>query len=237
MIYLYFEAKGITVSTTENNWQFDSLLTKRLQKHSGGYQNLDSRGNQVLINYRHTSDPQRITRQVSVGDILNQNNNFDLSLIKDRVVLIGVTAASVQDLHDTPYGEMRGICVHAHAVSQIISAVEDNRPLIWWLPLWGDICFIWLWSFTGGLIIWRFSKPLNRILITGIFLVVLYGLCWKIFIVGGWLPLIPSAIALFISGCSFIVIIRSDLRVTKIYKLRSYINLKKLHSNSMNRII
>ncbi|MGD1921341.1 MAG: CHASE2 domain-containing protein, partial [Pleurocapsa sp.] len=61
LTYLYFEAKGITVSTTENNWQFGSLLTKRLQKHSGGYQNLDSQGNQVLVNYRHTKDPQRIT--------------------------------------------------------------------------------------------------------------------------------------------------------------------------------
>ena len=204
LIYLYFEAKGITVSTTENNWQFGSLLTKRLQKHSGGYQNLDSQGNQVLINYRHTSDPQRITQQVSLGDILNQNNNFDPSLIKDRVVLIGVTAASVQDLHDTPYGEMRGICVHAHAVSQIISAVEDNRPLIWWLPLWGDICFIWLWSFTGGLIIWRFFRPFKRIVIIGIGSIFLYAMCWTIFMIGGWFPLIPSVIALFTSGCSLI---------------------------------
>ena len=207
LIYLYLKDKGINVETLENNWQFGSLLTKRLRERSGGYQNLDAQGNQVLINYRHTANPQRIAPQVSLGDILNQNNNFDPSLIKDRVVLIGVTAASVQDLHDTPYGEMRGICVHAHAVSQILSAVEDNRPLLWWLPLWGDICFIWLWSFVGGVIIWRFSRPIYRSIITVTSSIALYGLCWTIFIFGGWLPLVPSAIALFVSGSSLIIIL------------------------------
>lgn len=199
LIYLYLADKGITVSTVQDNWQFGSIRTKRLQKRSGGYQNLDAQGNQILINYRHTANPKQIAQQVSLEDILNLEANFAPNWIKDRVVLIGITASSIQDFHDTPYGEMRGICVHAHAVSQILSAVEDNRPFLWWLPLWGDICFIWFWSILGGLIIWHFSKPFNRIIITGIFSIVLYGLCWTIFIAGGWIPLIPSAIVLFVS--------------------------------------
>ena len=202
LIYLYLKDRGLNISTVDNDWQFDSLLTKRLQKRSGGYQNLNSLGNQLLINYRHTSDPQKITRQVSLGEILNENNNFDPSLIKDRVILIGVTAASVQDLHDTPYGEMRGIYVHAHAVSQILSAIEDRRPLIWWLPFLVDACFIWFWSIMGGLIVWRFSRPSQIIIITGIFLIFLYVVCWTIFLIGGWLSLIPSITALLVSSCS-----------------------------------
>ncbi|MEM7762021.1 MAG: CHASE2 domain-containing protein [Cyanobacteria bacterium P01_A01_bin.40] len=207
LTYLYLEAKGIAVETVGNNWQFGSLVTQRLQKHSGGYQTLDPQGNQILINYRHTADPQQIAQQVSLRDILNPKANFDPSWIKDRIVLIGITAASVQDLHDTPYGKMRGICVHAHGVSQILSAVEDNRPLFWWFPLWGDACFIWLCSLMSGLIIWGPSKPFHRSIMTVILLIALYVFCWRIFIFGGWLPLIPSAIALFTSRSSLIIVL------------------------------
>ena len=97
---------------------------------------------------------------------------------------------------------MRGIYVHAHAVSQILSAVEDRRPLIWWLPFWVDACFIWFWSIMGGLIVWRFSRPSQIIIITGIFLIFLYVVYWTIFLIGGWLPLIPSITALLVSSCS-----------------------------------
>ena len=208
LIYLYLEDKGIAIKTVEDNWQFGSLLTKRLQKRSGGYQNLDAQGNQLLINYRHTENTQQISQQVTLGDILYPKDNFNPNWIKDRVILIGVTATSVQDFHDTPYGEMRGICVHAHAVSQILSAVEDQRPLIWWLPLWGDAAWIWLWSFMGVFIIWRCRKPLNRNIATVILLMILYGSCWILFIQGAWLPLIPSALSLLTSGCSLVTVIR-----------------------------
>ena len=208
MIYLYLEDREIAIKTIKDNWQFGSLVTKRLKQRSGGYQNLDAQGNQLLINFRNTPDPEQIAPEISLGDILNQKVNFEPTLIKDRVVLICVTAPSVQDFHDTPYGELRGTYIHAHAVSQILSAVEDNRPLIWWLPSWGDLGFICFWSLTGGLVVWRFAQPLNRIVITSIVAIALYGGCWSIFILGGWLPLVPSALALIISGCSLMVIVR-----------------------------
>ncbi|MDJ0591158.1 MAG: CHASE2 domain-containing protein [Pleurocapsa sp. MO_226.B13] len=206
LIYLYLEDKGVSVKTVEDNWQFGSLVTKRLQKRSGGYQNLDAQGNQLLINYRHLRDPQQIAPQVSLGDILS--DQIDPTLIKDRVILIGITASSIRDVHDTPYGEMYGVFIHAHVVSQILSAVEDNRPLFWWLPLWGDTGWVWLWSFTGGVIIWRFRKPLNRGITMGILAIALYGVCWLIFIQGGWLPLIPSVVGLFTSGFTVLGIVR-----------------------------
>lgn len=200
LIYLYLEDKKIAISTVNNNWQFGSIVTQRLQKRSGGYQNLDGRGNQILINYRHTQNPQQIAEKVSLGDILN--DKIDPSLIQDRVVFIGVIASSVQDWHDTPYGEMRGIYIHAHLVSQILSAVEDKRPLFWWLSIWEDTTLIWCWSFLGGLIIWRFPTVLSKSITIGILLIIIYGFCWIIFIQGFWLPLIPSLIGLFTTAAS-----------------------------------
>ncbi|MEL6578856.1 MAG: hypothetical protein AAFQ14_03815, partial [Cyanobacteria bacterium J06621_12] len=54
----------------------------------------------------------------------------------------------------------------------------------------------------------RFSKPFNRSVVAGISSIFLYGLCWTIFVLGGWLPLIPSGITLFMSGCSLVLIQR-----------------------------
>jgi CHASE2 domain-containing sensor protein len=202
LAYRYLEAKGIPVKTTpEKNWQFGSVVFKRLEPRSGGYQNLDARGNQVLLNYRATS---QIAQSVTIKEVLT--GQFDPNWVKGRVVLIGVTAASIQDYHDTPYGRRRGLEVHAHLVSQILSAVEDRRPLIWWLPQWGDALWVWGWSLTGGIVVWqvqsiRKGQSMLRLVLTlSISVGVMYGFCWVFLIQGGWLPFVPASLALVITS-------------------------------------
>ncbi|MDJ0649917.1 MAG: CHASE2 domain-containing protein, partial [Xenococcaceae cyanobacterium MO_188.B19] len=206
LIYLYLDNKKIEINTIDNKWKFGSLIAKRLQKRSGGYQNLDARGNQILINYRNTHNPQKIVQQIGLGDILNKK--IAPTLIEDRVILIAVTASSVQDSHDTPYGEMRGVNIHAHVISQILSAVENNRPLIKWFTLWQDMVFIWVWSFIGGLVIWYFSTVFSRSIAIGILVVILHTFCWIMFIQGFWLPLIPSVISLITTAVSLVLLMR-----------------------------
>lgn len=211
LAYRYLEAKGIPTKTTpDKNWQFGSVVFRRLEARSGGYQNLDARGNQVLINYRAT--PQ-IAQRVTVKEVLT--GQFDPNWVRGRVVLIGVTAASIQDYHDTPYGRMRGLEVHAHMVSQILSAVEDGRPPIWWLPEWGNAAWIWVWSLTGGIIVWqvrsrivgKVQSPLHQVLALSISVTVLYGLCWVFLVQGAWLPLVPAALALVVTGSAIACIL------------------------------
>jgi len=201
LAYRYLKAKGISVKAQADNWMFGSILAKRLATRSGGYQNLDAGGNQLLLHYRNTPDPEKIAQQVTFRDVLNGSDRFDPAWVKERVVLIGVTAASIQDLHDTPSGRMRGLYVHAHLVSQILSAVEDgNRPLLWWWPWWGDALWVLFWSSAGGVIVWRLRVPLHRGLGVSTCVLVLYGLCWFGLIKGGWLPLVPSVLALVGTG-------------------------------------
>jgi CHASE2 domain-containing sensor protein len=202
LAYRYLEAKGIPAKTTpEKNWQFGRVVFKRLEPRSGGYQNLDARGNQVLLNYRATS---QIAQSVTLKEVLT--GQFDPNWVKGRVVLIGVTASSIQDYHDTPYGRRRGLEVHAHLVSQILSAVEDRRPLIWWLPQWGDALWVWGWSLTGGILVWQVQSigkgqsMLRLVLTLSLCVAVLYGLCWIFLIQGGWLPFVPAALALVITS-------------------------------------
>lgn len=213
LTYRYLMAKDIPVETVKKDWKFGSVLIERLQNRSGGYQNLDSRGNQLLINYRAT--PQ-IAQQLTLRDVLEDKEMLQPGWIQDRVVFIGMTAKSVGDLHDTPYGEMRGMYVHAHVVSQLLSAVgTERRPLFWWLPQWGELIGIWIWSAMGGLIVWFFQNPLHRGIGLSVALITLYGVCWLAFIQGGWLPLIPSGLGI-VATAGMVTIARRFLSSKKI---------------------
>ena len=202
LLYRYFRNKRIPVTTVDSNWQFGDTIIKRLQSQSSGYQNLDASGNQLLINYRNTP---KIAQQVTIRDILENSNKFNPDWVKDRIVLIGITATSIRDIHDTPQGEIRGLYIHAHAISQILSAVEDNRTLTWWLPQWGDTILVFLFSTTGGIIFWIWQNRTHQIIAISSAAIILYIVCWFALTKGGWFPLIPSTLALL--GTSGIVVV------------------------------
>lgn len=196
LAFRYLDAKKHFVGTIENNWQFGHIVFKRLETRSGGYQNLDGLSNQTLLNYR--ASPQ-IAQQVTLRDILN--DRFEPSWVKDKIVLIGVIAESVKDPYNTPYGIKRGLYVHAQMISEILSAVEDNRPLLRWFPWWSDAIWIGFWSLIGGVIAWFLHLARLRLwLAISISIAILYGVCLGFFIQGFWLPLIPSIFALLITG-------------------------------------
>ncbi len=203
LVYRYLQKQNISVTSQGDNWQFGNVLVERLKNRSSGYQTLDERGNQLLINYRNT--PQ-IAQQITVRDILENKEHINPAWIKNRVVLIGITAPSIPDRHDTPHGEIRGIKIHGHVVSQLLSAVEENNhTLFWWLPQWGDFLLLLFWSLVGGFIFYL-QKPLYRLGIGVFYLLLMLGIYWFIFIQNGWLPLIPSALTFLGSiGVTFLI--------------------------------
>ncbi|HEY9846035.1 MAG TPA: CHASE2 domain-containing protein, partial [Candidatus Caenarcaniphilales bacterium] len=163
-------------------------------------------GHQVLLNYR-SSGTSAIAPQVTLTQVLH--NQINPNAIKDRIVLIGVSAPSYQDYLLTPYGrqpdqEMPGIMVQAQMVSQILSAVLDQRPLLWVWPRWSEVLWVWGWSLVGGLIA-RWNRAPLRLGLTGAkALGTLYGLCLGLLIQGGWVPLVPAALALIATGGSVV---------------------------------
>ncbi|MEM8829470.1 MAG: CHASE2 domain-containing protein [Cyanobacteria bacterium P01_G01_bin.19] len=189
----YFQSRNIPTTTVKNNWQFGSQIITRLVNGSAGYQKFDDRGNQLLISYRRT--PQ-LAQQVTIRDVLEERETFDPSWIRDRIVLIGVTAKSVPDVHDTAMGEIRGLHLHAHVISQLVSAVEDNRPLIWWLPFWGDWLWIGFWSFGSGLTMSLGRNHREQSLAVAGCVIVLSGVGWLVLTQGGWLAWIPGIMAI-----------------------------------------
>ncbi len=200
--YLFYE--NIKPNVNKDDVRLASQIFQRLKPgRSGGYQQgVDLGGFQILLNYR---DPNFQT--VSLEDVFNDRVNPDL--VKDKVILIGVTANTASDTWSTPYSVVQqpprtpGVFIQAQMVSQIISAVLDQRAILWVLPYWGDILWIFGGSLISGLIIWRIHSRLGQGCTIVATVIVLYGVCTVIIsISGAWVPFIPSAFAVVASGAS-----------------------------------
>jgi CHASE2 domain-containing sensor protein len=157
---------------------------------------------QTMLNYRiHQGDVRDFAAQVSLQAVLTDQVPADL--IRDRIILIGY--GSLRDdgggptnpnRFESPYGSISGVELQGQMASQLISAVLDDRPLIWWWPLWGDILWICGWSALGGLVVWRLVRPGTMALASIALVLGLGGLCYGVLVVnGGWLAFIPAALA------------------------------------------
>lgn len=202
----YLEKLGIAYTSPldENNeltkvMKFGNVLVPSLWDGTAYGQNQVAGGYQAMVNYRTPGgDASKFATVVSVRDVLT--NQVDPNFIRDRIVLIGYTATTIAkaDYFNTPYGGMPGVMVHGQMVSQLISAVLDGRPLIWWLPRWGETLWIFAWTTLGGLIGWRSPRLLVLLVALGGTAVLLYLCCFILLTAtGGWLPLLPAALALF----------------------------------------
>jgi CHASE2 domain-containing sensor protein len=197
--YLYAEGIEPLTVNAEGQWQLGDVSFPKLPRRFGGYQHLDGLSNQIAINYRAAPPGQHVSAQsVISGEIPPE-------LIKDRLILIGYTAPIAADEFYTPYGKMAGIWVHAHMTSQLLSAVLDERPLIWAFPLWLDGIWVLVWSSLGGFgvaIVAAFVSLRIRFVCLAIAIVsglslCLSLICFAVLIEGGWLAFVPAAMGLW----------------------------------------
>ena len=197
LAFRYLASRGILPSyTADGNLQLGKTVFRRLQPHTGGYQGIDARGGQILLNYRAQRKP---AAQVSLTQFMSGQVNPES--VKNRIVLIGVTAKSAGDYWSTPYGagpteKMSGVLVQAQMLSQILSAVLDGRPLIWTWPVAVEIAWIWLWSFVGGFLAWRWRSLPHLAVAVVVTSGGVYFLCFAIITQSGWMPLVPAVAGL-----------------------------------------
>ena len=193
VVQTYLKQKGIEIERNlQGNLQIGDLILKKLDPQAGGYSNLDALGYQLLLNYRVS--PQ-VAQTITLSEMLNGKSDRELrNLVKDRIVLIGTTAPSFKDYHPTSVQkqvEMAGVMIHAHTISQILSAVEDDRPLITWLPEWAEILTVWGCSLTIGFC-WCFKSFVYRGTTLGIMMLLIPGIGYVAFLSGVWLPIVPE---------------------------------------------
>ena len=202
----YLNKQGITLENALDDpeaMQFNQVKLTRVFPNTGGYHNVDAAGNQILLNFRRGQHP---FRTVSLADI--ESGKVNPAWIRDRLVLIGITALSVRDnvnaagvQSDNP-GLVYGVEIQAHAISQIISAVLDERPL---LTVWGDGWeYMWIlaWGFLGITLARVLNQSPWKLLLTiaaaSILVLLICYVC--LLALALWLPVIPSLLVLLING-------------------------------------
>lgn len=228
---LYLKRQGIKLENSPENR--DKIILGKavfvpLVSNDGGYVNSDHRGYQILINYKSS---EKVARKVSLTELLN--GEIEESWVKDKIVLIGTTAPSAKDLFLTPYSpaeteepKMSGVEIQAQIVSQIVTAAlpsktqikpSDNflfaklseflanfSSLFWFWPEWVETIWIGSWSLVGGLLAWRVAHPVKIGLLFTVSNGILWAISFVLFLLGGWVPLVPAALGLVVSGMGVI---------------------------------
>ncbi|MBD2037011.1 CHASE2 domain-containing protein [Leptolyngbya sp. FACHB-321] len=201
----YLEAQGIQAKVTpQNDLQFGNTVFRQLQSRTGAYQALVANSGQVLLNYRAAPSPREIVQQATLAQVLT--NQINPNAINGRIVLIGIAAPhSSGDYWTTPFGKadtdrVPGVLIHAQMISQILSAVLDQRPLLWVWSTWVETIWLAGWALMGSALAWQFRRLEFLILTVGMAIGILIVLCQICLIQGGWIPLAPPIIALLMTS-------------------------------------
>lgn len=200
----YLKNRGITPQTLPNHQiNLGKTVIIPFKTNDGGYVGTDANGYQVLLNYYGTHEQ---FETFSMRDLLA--NRLPKEAISGRIILIGATAQSLNDLFQTPYSSrvsgpptrMPGVTIHANIASLIINAAISGRPM---LRVWSKpIEYLWILFFSGlgAVLSWQLISP--KMIIVGVIFaeVGLIGIAYFVFLQGWWIPVIPPTIGLIIAA-------------------------------------
>jgi CHASE2 domain-containing sensor protein len=151
----YLEAEGVTVQPVDadpNKLRLGRTIFKPLRPLDAGYVRDDLGGYQVLMNWW---GDESAYRRVAMRDVLAGKVPTDV--MRDRLVLIGSTAASTNDFFGTPYSSSwlanddptAGVVIHANLSSQLIQAALKGRSLLRGFSGTETVVWILGWSLLG----------------------------------------------------------------------------------------
>jgi adenylate cyclase len=216
LIYLEQEQIFLTDGEKATEKTLGQTKISALTSNAAGYINVDTAGFQTLINYR---GGENSFIHVSLTDVLQ--GEIPDHIFRDRLVLIGATAPSLNDFFYTPYSSgsqadqrMPGVYIHANIASQLIFTALDDRKLLQGISEPGEWLWILGWSLVGGglsLISFRMNlldkDLLNsfklKLLETVIPIGMLFTSSYLLFLGGYWLPTIAPLFALVGSNLIF----------------------------------
>lgn len=162
----YLADEGISPRPSPSNsadMQLKDTVFHPIESNFGGYTGMDSRGYQIMLDYRA---PYTVAERVTLAEVLA--NKVTADQVHDKIVLIGLTAASSKDLFYTPYSlgartqhRMSGVVLHAQMASQILTAVLDQRPPTRSWPETIEVIWVLGCAIAGGFLGWQLRHPLR----------------------------------------------------------------------------
>ncbi len=230
---LYLKKQGITLENNSENPDkifLGQAVFMPLNHNDGGYVNLDNLGYQILMNYRSSG---KVAREVTLTEILNGAVEESWVKDKIVIIGTTAPSAKDLFLTpyspaEKEEAKMPGVELQAQMVSQIVTAalatkkeikVTDNfwfanlsqflrnqssSGLLWFWPEWVEIIWIGSWSLVGGLLAGKLSHPVKIGLFFTVSDVILWWISFSLFLLGGWVPLVPNALGFVVSGMGVI---------------------------------
>jgi CHASE2 domain-containing sensor protein/CheY-like chemotaxis protein len=179
---------------------------------AGNYRKSEVGGYQILLNYRGPIDR---FYTIAMTDVLA--NRVPPNFFRDRIVLIGATANSLNDFFVTPYSsnlskrrpQMEGVVIHANIASQILSAALDERPMLQPFSRLMEGVWIFCWSVLGTSGTWvllqRTQHRHKSFGLSGVVLEILIalaaigGISYQAFCLGWLMPIVSPLVACSVS--------------------------------------
>ncbi|MDJ1171149.1 adenylate/guanylate cyclase domain-containing protein [Roseofilum sp. BLCC_M154] len=222
---LYLQPEGIGPEVVgEKTWRLGKTVFAPIPANIGAYLGEAEGGYQLMLNYH---GPSQSFETVSLMDVLQDRVPKDWA--KDRIVLIGAVGESFQDLFPTPYTRtpsqrMAGVEIHANITSMILRSALEGRPLIKSWNEIGENLWILFWAWVGAVLTWRLRhsgglntstirKAIAPIATLPLLILTTYGA----FLIGWWLPVVPSILSLvgsFVAITGYIARSAGDIRKT-----------------------
>ncbi len=202
----YLAKEGVSPQADEKNPNFLRLgpeVIRPFEADDGSYVKADDRGYQYLLDF---GGSRGRFSTFSLKDLLSQK--IAPENIRDKIVLVGVSAPSVKDLFYTPFSRgivgqnqaIPGIVLHAHIVSQLlrlglgesqpIRTATDNQEMLW----------IFFWGLLGGAIGFRLRSPGVFTIYGAIGLLILWIAAYIVFANGWWIPVVPPSMVFLLSA-------------------------------------
>ena len=229
----YLEMEGITPQPLPKN-PYKIKLGKTVlipfRENDGGYVRADAGGYQILLNFHGT---QQQFHTLSISDLLEDKIPLDklreehlAHMVRDRIVLIGATAESLNDLFQVPYShrifgspkQMAGVTIHANITSQILSAALEGRPM---LRVWSEPVE-WFWilfcSGLGAALGWRFKSPAELVVAVAIASCGLTIIAYLAFLQGWWIPVVPAIVGLVVAATTLPILTIRQLEKIQLHQ-------------------
>ena len=202
---LYLQPEGIILQPDPkypDQLRLGPNTMRPLEPSDGPYVAADTRGYQFLLDFKGWRGP---FASVTLTELLS--GNIAPEVLRDKIVLIGVTAESVKDHFYTPFSyglqdnqQTDGVAIHAHIASQLIRLGLGSAAPMKTISEWQASLWIMLWSAIGTLTGFKVRSPWKFSFAVGSGLFVLAFFDFIVFLRGWWLPLVPPALSWSISA-------------------------------------
>ncbi|MGK7900368.1 MAG: CHASE2 domain-containing protein [Hormoscilla sp.] len=211
---MYLQGDGIipeTIPGSSGQMRLGKATFMPFQSNDGAYVRANAGGYQILLNFR---GPRESFAIVSLTELLKDRIPPDL--MRDRIVLIGATGQSLNDLFGTPYSsglltsprQTPGVVIHANLISQILSGALDGRAFIQVWPELSEWLWVLVWSFIGAAGPWQLkNNVLAKWTVGSVFAVLAGGtsisITYLAFLWGWWIPAVSPLVA--ITGSAIVI--------------------------------